>query len=84
MMPIPASQFALHSPTLAAQWWTKPSLFPPSVARGLKLLEPSRRRKGQLQVGGAQVRVAAQPQGAQLRAVPQQLAHTARQRSRTP
>ena len=30
-----ASQCALHSATLGAQWWAEPSLFPPSVARGM-------------------------------------------------
>ena len=34
MTPIPASQGALHSATLATQWWLEPSFFQPSVARG--------------------------------------------------
>ena len=37
MTPIPASQCALHSSTLAAQWWAEPSLFSPFVARLLQL-----------------------------------------------
>ena len=35
MAPIPASQCALHSATLAAQWRAGPSSSPPPVARGL-------------------------------------------------
>ena len=37
MSPIPASQCGLHSVKIAAQWWKGPSLFPPTVARGLCL-----------------------------------------------
>ena len=36
MPPIPAWQCALHSATLAAQWWSEPPLFPPSVAPGMR------------------------------------------------
>ena len=34
MPPIPASQCALHSATLAAQWWAVPSVLLPSDACG--------------------------------------------------
>ena len=33
--PIPASRCALHTATLAFQWWIASSLFPPSIARGI-------------------------------------------------
>ena len=44
--PIPASQCALLSATLAAQWWAEPSLFPPSVVRGLEPRSARASRRG--------------------------------------